>query len=57
MSMYQFANVDTEYSPIPFMEVHGLLDEAVHYGSTAEDCLFFAAYNIEYGLELWRLIL
>ena len=35
MSMYQFANVDTEYSPIPFMEVHGLLDEAVHYGSTA----------------------
>ena len=23
----------------------------------SEDCLFFAAYNIEYGLELWRLIL
>ena len=35
MSMYQFAEVAMGYSPIPFMEVHGILDEIVHYGSAA----------------------
>tara|TARA_Y100000996_G_scaffold228159_1_gene179479 strand:- start:5635 stop:6306 length:672 start_codon:yes stop_codon:yes gene_type:complete len=35
MSMYQFAEVATGYTPIPFMEVHGILDEIVHYGSAA----------------------
>lgn len=35
MSMYQFASIPNDYSPIPFMEVHGLVDEVVHYASTA----------------------
>ena len=32
---HQMAEVPTDYSPIPFMEVHGLLDEIVHYATTA----------------------
>lgn len=35
MAMYRFAEVPSDYSPIPFMEVHGLLDEIVHYATTA----------------------
>ena len=35
MSMYRFEEAPSDYSPIPFMEVHGLLDEIVHYVTTA----------------------
>ena len=35
MAMYRFAEVPSDYSPIPFMEVHGLLDEIVLYATTA----------------------
>ena len=54
MAMYQMAEVPTDYSPIPFMEVHGLLDEIVHYATTAPTAPVFgpekgAIQNLELG--------
>jgi len=54
MSMYQFAEVPSDYTPIPFMEVHGLVDEIVHYASTVA---FTPAFGPEKGalqnLDAW----
>ena len=34
MAMYLFAEVPSDYNPIPFIEVHGILDEIVLYATT-----------------------
>ena len=41
MSMYRFVEAPSDYLPIPFMEVHGLLDEIVQYATTAHSAPFF----------------
>jgi polyhydroxybutyrate depolymerase len=59
MSMYQFAQTSPDYSPIPFMEVHGLLDEILHYPTAALTGIYFELYGegVEDGaiqnLEEW----
>ena len=59
MSMYQFATASPNYSPIPFMEVHGLLDEILHYPTAALTGIYFELYGegVEDGaiqnLEEW----
>ena len=57
MSMYRFAEAPSDYSPIPFMEVHGLLDEIVHYVTTAAAAPVFgpekgAIQNLESWADL-----
>ena len=57
MAMYRFAEVPSDYSPIPFMEVHGLLDEIVHYATTAPTAPVFgpekgAIQNLESWAEI-----
>ena len=57
MAMYRFAEVPSDYSPIPFMEVHGLLDEIVFYATTAPAAPFFgpekgAIQNLESWADL-----
>ena len=57
MAMYRFAEVPSDYSPIPFMEVHGLLDEIVLYATTAPAAPFFgpekgAIQNLESWADL-----
>ena len=57
MAMYRFAEVPSDYSPIPFMEVHGLLDEIVHYATTAPTAPVFgpekgAVQNLESWAEI-----
>ena len=42
MSMYRFVEAPSDYLPIPFMEVHGLLDEIIQYTTTAHSALIFA---------------
>jgi polyhydroxybutyrate depolymerase len=57
MAMYRFAEVQSDYSPIPFMEVHGLLDEIVLYATTAPAAPIFgpekgAIQNLESWADL-----
>ena len=57
MSMYRFVEAPSDYLPIPFMEVHGLLDEIVQYATTAHSAPFFgpekgAIQNLESWAEL-----
>ena len=57
MSMYRFVEAPSDYSPIPFIEVHGLLDEIVQYATTAHSAPFFgpekgAIQNLESWAEL-----
>ncbi len=57
MSMYRFAEAPSDYLPIPFIEVHGLLDEIVQYATTAHSAPFFgpekgAIQNLESWAEL-----
>ncbi|MBO96419.1 MAG: hypothetical protein CMA78_00530 [Euryarchaeota archaeon] len=57
MAMYRFAEVQSDYSPIPFMEVHGLLDEIVLYATTAPAAPVFgpekgAIQNLESWADL-----
>ena len=57
MAMYRFAEVQSDYSPIPFMEVHGLLDEIVLYTTTAPAAPVFgpekgAIQNLESWADL-----
>ena len=54
MAMYKLAEVSSEYSPIPFMEVHGLLDEIVYYATTAPTAPIFGPENgAVQNLESW----
>ena len=41
MAMYRFEEAPSDYSPIPFMEVHGFLDEIVYYATTAPTAPIF----------------
>tara|TARA_Y100000766_G_scaffold285285_1_gene307614 strand:+ start:7159 stop:8127 length:969 start_codon:yes stop_codon:yes gene_type:complete len=57
MAMYQFEDAPSDYSPIPFMEVHGLLDEIVNYATTAPTAPIFgpekgAIQNLESWADL-----
>ena len=57
MSMYRFVEAPSDYLAIPFMEVHGLLDEIVQYATTAHSAPFFgpekgAIQNLESWAEL-----
>ena len=57
MSMYRFVEAPSDYLPIPFIEVHGLLDEIVQYATTAHSSPFFgpekgAIQNLESWAEL-----
>ena len=57
MAMYKFVDAPSDYLPIPFMEVHGLLDEIVQYATTAHSAPFFgpekgAIQNLENWAEL-----
>ena len=54
MAMYKLSEVSSDYSPIPFMEVHGLLDEIVHYATTAPTAPIFGPENgAIQNLENW----
>ena len=54
MAMYKLSEVSSDYSPIPFMEVHGLLDEIVHYATTAPTAPIFGPENgAIQNLESW----
>ena len=57
MAMYKLVEAPPDYLPIPFMEVHGLLDEIVHYATTAHAAPFFgpekgAIQNLESWADL-----
>ena len=57
MSMYRFVEAPSDYLPIPFMEVHGLLDEIIQYTKTAHSAPIFgpekgAIQNLESWAEL-----
>jgi len=57
MAMYRFVEAPSDYSPIPFIEVHGLLDEIVQYTTTAHSALLFgpeqgAIQNLESWAEI-----
>ena len=57
MAMYLLAEVSSDYTPIPFIEVHGLLDEIVHYATTAPTAPVFgpekgAIQNLESWADL-----
>lgn len=57
MSMYRFVEAPSDYLPIPFMEVHGLLDDIIQYTTTAHSAPIFgpekgAIQNLESWAEL-----
>ena len=57
MAMYRFVEAPSNYSPIPFMEVHGLLDEIIQYATTAHSAPIFgpekgAIQNLESWADL-----
>ncbi|DAC34833.1 MAG TPA: hypothetical protein D7I05_03000 [Candidatus Poseidoniales archaeon] len=57
MSMYRFVEAPSDYVPIPFMEVHGLLDEIIQYATTVHSSPIFgpekgAIQNLESWAEL-----
>ena len=49
-SMYFWEDPSPDYSPIPFMEIHGLVDELVHYPSVSLVGFYYGVYNIEAAL-------
>ena len=49
-SMYFLDEPSPDYSPIPFMEIHGLVDELVHYPSVSLVGFYYGVYNIEAAL-------
>jgi polyhydroxybutyrate depolymerase len=57
MAMYRFEEAPSDYSPIPFMEIHGVLDEIVYYATTAPTAIAFgpekgAIQNLESWADL-----
>ena len=54
MSMYRFVEAPSDYLPIPFMEVHGLLDEIIQYTTTAHSApIFGPEKGAIQNLESW----
>ena len=54
MSMYRFVEAPSDYLPIPFMEVHGLLDEIIQYATTAHSApIFGPEKGAIQNLESW----
>ena len=54
MAMYLFADVPSDYKPIPFIEVHGILDEIVLYATTAPAApVFGPEKGAIQNLETW----
>ena len=54
MAMYLFAEVPSDYNPIPFIEVHGILDEIVLYATTAPAApVFGPEKGAIQNLETW----
>ena len=49
-SMYFLDDPSPDYSPIPFMEIHGLVDELVHYPSVSLVGFYYGVYNVETAL-------
>ena len=49
-SMYFMDEPSADYSPIPFMEIHGLVDELVHYPSVSLVGFYYGVYNVEAAL-------
>ena len=49
-SMYFLDEPSPDYSPIPFMEVHGLVDELVHYPSLSLVGFYYGVYDVEAAL-------
>ena len=59
MSFYLITSPDQNYTPIPFMEVHGLLDDLIVYGNAGALCIFnqednWAKEGALQNLEDWR---
>ena len=59
MSMYLITAPSPDYSPVPFMEVHGLLDDLILYGNTGPLYIFgqeegWAKEGALQNLEDWR---
>ena len=46
-SMYLLDDPSPNYSPIPFMEIHGLVDELVHYPSVSLVGFYYGVYDVE----------
>ena len=54
MAMYRFVEAPSDYLPIPFMEVHGLLDEIIQYTTTAHSApIFGPEKGAIQNLESW----
>ena len=49
-SMYFLDDPSPDYSPIPFMEIHGLVDELVHYPSVSLVGFYYGVYDVEASL-------
>ena len=49
-SMYLLDDPSPNYSPIPFMEIHGLVDELVHYPSVSLVGFYYEIYDVEAAL-------
>ena len=49
-SMYFLDEPSPDYSPIPFMEIHGLVDELVHYPSLSLVGFYYGVYDVEAAL-------
>tara|TARA_B100000945_G_scaffold173804_1_gene139242 strand:- start:15 stop:959 length:945 start_codon:yes stop_codon:yes gene_type:complete len=46
-SMYLLDEPSSNYSPIPFMEIHGLVDELVHYPSLSLVGFYYGVYELD----------
>ena len=49
-SMYFLDEASPDYSPIPFMEIHGLVDELVHYPSVSLVGFYYGVYDVQAAL-------
>ena len=49
-SMYFLDDPSPDYSPVPFMEIHGLVDELVHYPSVSLVGFYYGVYDVEASL-------
>ena len=49
-SMYFLDDPSHDYSPVPFMEIHGLVDELVHYPSVSLVGFYYGVYDVEAAL-------
>jgi len=49
-SMYLLDEASPNYSPIPFMEIHGLVDELVHYPSISLVGFYYGVYELDAAL-------